>query len=101
MYKPPHHPESPLSSFNRMSPDRNEWTDRNVTGFYAGYVVFFLLYIYITVVVIYDIIERGRAYEDDIKNDLDIMHQIGLTSKMGELNRELEERLAGGKKDQD
>ena len=49
-----------------MSPDRNEWNDEDNLGFYVGYLLFGGLYIYITVVVLYDIIERGKAYEDDI-----------------------------------
>ena len=73
-YTPARDPSSPLSSFNRQSSDKNEWFDEDNFGFYTGYILFFGFYIYITIAVLYDIIERGRAYEDDIKHDLDIMH---------------------------
>ena len=68
-------------------------------GFYTGYVIFFAGYIYITIAVLYDIIERGRGFEDDIKHDLDVLHQLGMDSKMSEINKELEIRLSGAKKD--
>ena len=73
-YKPPREPSSPLSSFNRQSSDKNDWSDEDDFGFYVGYLLFFGGYIYITIAVLYDIIERGRGYEDDIKHDLDILH---------------------------
>ena len=57
-----------------MSSEKNDWNEEDNFGFYTGYVLFFGGYIYIAIAVIYDIIERGRAYEDDIKHDLDVLH---------------------------
>ena len=54
---------------------------------------------YTVVMVFLDIKKNGENYDELIHNDLATMSQLGLDNKRGEIQKELEERLAGVKKE--
>ena len=47
-----------------MSADRNDWNPADDIGFYGGFIIFFIIYIYISIAVLYDVIECGKGFEE-------------------------------------
>ena len=47
-----------------------------------------------------DTIQKGKAFDEEIENDLMVMHQLGMDGKMDEINKELELVLQGKRKDE-
>ena len=72
-----------------MSQDRNAWTPIDIFGAVFGFLVFGLGYIYVASRVFIDTIQKGKAFDEEIENDLMVMHQLGMDSKMDEINKEL------------
>ena len=69
-----------------MSPDRNAFTPIDIFGIVFGFIVFATGYIYVTSRVLIDTIQRGKAYDEEIENDLMVMHQLGMDNKMDDIN---------------
>ena len=69
-----------------MSPDRNAFTPIDIFGIVFGFIVFATGYIYVTTRVLIDTIQRGKAYDEEIENDLMVMHQLGMDNKMDDIN---------------
>ena len=94
-------PSSPLASLYNMSPDRNAFTPIDIFGLVFGFIVFGTGYIYVSTRIFVDTIQRGKGYDEEIENDLMVMHQLGMDNKMDDINKELDLVLAGLRKEDD
>ena len=83
-----------------MSADRNAFTPIDIFGLVFGFIVFATGYIYVVSRVFIDTIQKGKAFDEEIENDLMVMHQLGMDGKMDEINKELELVLQGKRKDE-
>jgi len=73
------------------------WTDSAKLGCIVGFATFGLGILFAVVMIVVDMRKRKQMYEDLIQEDLQKMEQLGLGSKMAEINKQLEERLQGAK----
>jgi hypothetical protein len=68
-----------------MSADRNAFTPIDIFGLVFGFIVFATGYIYVVSRVFIDTIQKGKAFDEEIENDLMVMHQLGMDGKMDEI----------------
>jgi len=89
-----------IVSFLNESADMNGWVlDSAVGGAVAGFGLFGVTIIYIVIMIVLDMRLRMRMYEEHIAEDLQKMSNLGMNSKMKEINDELAARMAGGQDD--
>ena len=89
---------SPKASFYLQSEDNNTWENWSFSAI-VGFAMLLVAFTYTVVMVFLDIKKNGENYDELIHNDLATMSQLGLDNKRGEIQKELEERLAGVKKE--
>ena len=90
--------KSPDASFQNMSPiEGNDWKGSSKIGVGLGFSIFGLAYMYSVLQIFIDIDKRGKAYEQDIEEDLAKISELGLGSRMSEFKVELDIRLSGEK----
>lgn len=73
------------------------WTDSARMGCIIGFAAFGLGILFTVTMIALDMRKRKQWYDELIADDLQKMKQLGLDSKMAEIERELAARLAGGK----
>ena len=82
-----------------MSEDLNSWSDSGKVGAILGFGVFLITYLIVIVLIFIDISKNSANYDELIKDDLNQLSQLGLTSRMADLNEELKIRLSGVKQE--
>ena len=94
--------ESPDASFENQSSNKNDWTyDPNASyaGFVIGFSVFGVAYIFVIVALMHDIMTKLSDYDDEIKEDLKYLKELGYDIESDECRLQLEMRLSGEKAD--
>jgi len=69
-----------MVSFLNESADNNMWLDSAVGGAVAGFGLFGVTIIYIVIMIVLDMRQRMRMYEEYIAEDLQKMSNLGMTS---------------------
>lgn len=83
-------------TWDNESEGYGEWSDVAKVGAIAGFGVFGLGILLVITAIAIDMRRRMAMYEELIAEDLDKINQMGLGGKMGEFEKELAVRLAGG-----
>ena len=94
--------ESPDASFAAQSSNKNDWTyDPNASyaGFIIGFCVFGVAYFFVIVALMHDIMTKLSEYDEDIKEDLIQLKELGYDVEGDEHKLQLEMRLSGEKAD--
>ena len=88
--------KTPLKSWEYQSPNNNPWTDTTVAGALIGFIVFGLSYIYVVVMIFYDINKSKNMYIELVEEDKQIIDDLKVSPGMrADWEQELQNRLTG------
>ena len=91
---------SPRESFFDQSEGDTEWAGASTAGAIIGFTVFGVAFLGTVVAIFYDTHKRSLDYDAKIAKALSDMTKLGMDKDMEQINKELQARIAGSKKDE-